>query len=435
LGRAGDELTVDPADLLLSAGVVGAVIVSAGLAMAATVLREASRARAMAMEAEGRRGARRLVALLDKPGRAIAAVHLLWWITLVGSGGLAAMLGDRHGHGWGAALAVAVAVAMQYVLGAVVPSTLAERSLDAVALRLAGPVHALVRFPPVRVVSRVLVLAAAAVLGRRGVRGGAFDQGEGGDAEQARDHAAEHDAEVAEERLLHSVTEFGDTVVHEAMVPRTDMDALPVECSVSEALDRVVEAGYSRMPCSEGTLDHIAGIVHLKDLVVAVRAGRGDDPVRSVLRPAFFVPETKRVAELLGEMRTRKQHMAVAVDEHGGIAGLITLEDVLEELVGEIADEHDDHETLIEAVADGRWSIAGRATIAEVNEALGLDLPDDEWDTVGGFVLHLAGEVPRVGDSEGYEKLRFQVDRMQGRRIERIVLTRLEPAVETADRG
>jgi putative hemolysin len=424
---------MEPADLLLVLGLALALVASAVLAMAAVVLREASRARAMAMEAEGRRGAHRLVKLLEHPGRPMAVVHLVWWALIVGTGGLAGALGDRHGGAWAATAAIGLAVAAQYVFGAVVPSTLAERSLDTVALRLAPLVHGLVRFPPTAVVSRVLSAGAGAVLGRRGLRGGAFDQGDatGG----GRDEIVDHTAEVAEERLLHSVTEFGDTVVHEAMVPRTDMEAVPVELSVKDALDVLIDSGYSRMPYSEGTLDRIVGIVHLKDLVTAVRDGRGSEPVRAVLRPAFFVPETKRVAELLGEMRTRKQHMAVAVDEHGGIAGLITLEDVLEELVGEIADEYDDHETLVEVVADGRWSIAGRATIAEVNDALGLDLPDDEWDTIGGFVLHLAGEVPHVGDSEGYEKLRFQVDRMQGRRIERIILTRLEPAVEGADRG
>ncbi len=424
---------MEPADLLVISAVAVALLASAVLAMAATVLREASRARAMAMEAEGRRGARRLVSLLEHPGRPIASVHLLWWATIVGTGGLAAAFGERHGGGWVAVIAVAIAVVAQYVLGAVVPATLAERSLEVVALRLAPIVHGVVRFLPVRIVSRMLSLTAAAVLGRRGLSGGAFDQGDTPDTD--RDEIGDHTAEVAEERLLHSVTEFGDTVVHEAMVPRTDMDALPVDRTVSEALDLVIDAGYSRMPCFEGTLDRIVGIVHLKDLVVAARDARGDDPVLTVARPAFFVPETKRVAELLGEMRTRKQHMAVAVDEHGGIAGLITLEDVLEELVGEIADEYDDHETFVEVIADGRWSIAGRTTIDEVNDALGLDLPDDEWDTIGGFVLHLAGEVPRVGDAEVYEKLRFQVDRMQGRRIERIILTRLEPAIETADRG
>jgi CBS domain containing-hemolysin-like protein len=269
------------------------------------------------------------------------------------------------------------------------------------------------------------------VLGRRRLQGGSFADS-GDDAVAAGFEGTDAPYEAQEDRLRHSVAEFGDTVVHEAMVPRPDMEAIPVGLTVDEALAAAVESGYSRLPAYEGTLDSIAGIGNLKDLVLAAHQGRGGEPVRALLRPAFFVPEQKRVAELLSEMRTRKQHMAIAVDEHGGIAGLITLEDVLEELVGEIADEHDDEEALVEALPDGSWSIAGRAPVDEVNEQLGLDLPDDEWDTIGGFVLHLAGEVPHVGDVERYDNLRFHVDRMQGRRIVRVILRRVVPAEERA---
>jgi CBS domain containing-hemolysin-like protein len=418
-------------DLLLLVLLVGAVLASAVLAMASTVLREMSRARARTLVADGRRGAVALVDLVEKRGRALAVVHLLWWTTLVGAGGVAAVLGDRIA---GAALAITflvVSVAVLYVFGTVVPATLAERALDGVALRLARPVRALVRFPPFAVLARVLGVVAGLVLGRRGLHGGSFADG-GEDATSAGAAATEAAIEQEEERLIHSVAEFGDTVVHEAMVPRPDMEAIRAGLTVDEALGAVLETGYSRLPVYEGTLDSIEGLVTLKDLVAASHHGRGAAPLRDILRPAFFVPEQKRVAELLSEMRTRKQHMAIAVDEHGGIAGLITLEDILEELVGEIADEYDDEEALVEELADGSWSIAGRAPIGEVNERLGLDLPDDEWDTVGGFVLHLAGEVPHVGDVEGFEDLRFHVDRMQGRRIVRVILRRVVPAEERA---
>jgi CBS domain containing-hemolysin-like protein len=417
-------------DLLLLLLLVGAVLGSAVLAMASTVLREFSRARARSLVAEGRRGAVSLVDVVERRGRALAVVHLLWWSTLVGAGGVAAVLGDRVA---GAALAITlllVSVAVLYVFGTVVPATLAERSLEGVALRLAGPVRGLVRFPPFAVLARLLGVVAGLVLGGRGLRGGSFGDAEEDAGATGAGAAAEAAIEQEEERLIHSVAEFGDTVVHEAMVPRPDMEAIRVGLSVDEALGAVLETGYSRLPVYDGTLDSIEGLVNLKDLVAAAHHGRGAEPLRDILRPAFFVPEQKRVAELLSEMRTRKQHMAIAVDEHGGIAGLITLEDILEELVGEIADEYDDEEALLEELPDGSWSIAGRAPIGEVNERLDLDLPDDEWDTVGGFVLHLAGEVPHVGDVEGYENLRFHVDRMQGRRIVRVIMRRIAPAEE-----
>jgi len=416
-------------DLLLLILLVGAVLASAVLAMASTVLREMSRARARSLVADGRRGATSLVELTEHRGRALAVVHLLWWTTLVGAGGVAAILGDRVA---GAALAITLllaTVAVLFVFGTVVPATLAERALEGVALRLAGPVRGVVRFPPFALLARMLGAVAGLVLGQRGLRGGSFADAaeEPGSSATA---AAEAAIEQEEERLIHSVAEFGDTVVHEAMVPRPDMEAIRVGLTVDDALGAVLETGYSRVPVYDGTLDSIEGLVTLKDLVAATHQGRGAEPLREILRPAFFVPEQKRVAELLSEMRTRKQHMAIAVDEHGGIAGLITLEDILEELVGEIADEYDDEEALLEELPDGSWSIAGRAPIGEVNERLDLDLPDDEWDTVGGFVLHLAGEVPHVGDVEGYENLRFHVDRMQGRRIVRVIMRRIAPAEE-----
>jgi CBS domain containing-hemolysin-like protein len=418
-------------DLLLVVVLVVAVVASGLLAMASTVLRELGRGHARSLGADGRRGGRELGQLVERRGRALAVVHLLWWCTLVGAGGIAAILGDRLAGPPTVAGLLVVTVAALYVFGAVVPGTLAERSRDAVALRMARPVRWLVRFPPFAAAARALALVAGTVLGQRRLQGGSFADS-GVDAAVAGVEGPDAAYEDEEDRLIHSVAEFGDTVVHEAMVPRPDMEAIPVGVTVDEALAAAVECGYSRLPAYEQTLDSIVGIVNLKDLVLAAHQGRGGEPVRALLRAAFFVPEQKRVAELLSEMRTRKQHMAIAVDEHGGIAGLITLEDVLEELVGEIADEHDDEEALVEALPDGSWSIAGRAPVDEVNERLGLDLPDDEWDTIGGFVLHLAGEVPHVGDVERYDNLRFHVDRMQGRRIVRVILRRVVPAEERA---
>jgi CBS domain containing-hemolysin-like protein len=232
------------------------------------------------------------------------------------------------------------------------------------------------------------------------------------------DFAADEDSIEREEReLIHSIFEFGDTVVREVMCPRPDMVAVPVESTVEDAVRMAIDGGYSRLPVYEGTTDDIVGIVYLKDLVRRARMGEGRLALRGAMRPAKFVPEQKRVAELLGEMRTQRFHMAMVVDEHGGTAGLVTLEDLIEEIVGEITDEYDADEPRLEELAGGGVRAPGRTPIDEVNDALDAELPDEEWDTLGGLVFNVLGRVPEQGEAFRFQGLDFRVDRVDGRRI------------------
>ena len=168
--------------------------------------------------------------------------------------------------------------------------------------------------------------------------------------------------------------------------------------------------------------------MYLKDLVRRARAGEVDHPVREAVRPAVFVPEQKRVAELLREMRTQKFHMAIVVDEHGSTAGLVTLEDLLEEIVGEIADEYDPDEPAVEHLPDGSLRVPGRTPIDEVSEELGTELPDTEWDTVGGLVFNLLGHVPAVGETVRFENLELRTEDVEGNRIVSVLITRVPTA-------
>jgi CBS domain containing-hemolysin-like protein len=232
------------------------------------------------------------------------------------------------------------------------------------------------------------------------------------------DVAADEEAiEREERRLIHSIFEFGDTVVREVMKPRTDMIAIEAEAHVEEAIERAIENGFSRLPAFEETTDNIVGLVYLKDLVRKARSGGAKGPVRSVLRPAVFVPEQKRVAELLHEMQERQFHMAIVVDEYGGTAGIVTLEDLLEEIVGEITDEYDVEEPGVERLPDGAVRVAGNTSIDDLSEELGVELPDEEWDTVGGLMLNLLGHVPEQGETVRFQGLEFRAERVQGRRI------------------
>jgi CBS domain containing-hemolysin-like protein len=198
------------------------------------------------------------------------------------------------------------------------------------------------------------------------------------------------------------------------------MVTLSTDDTVTEALDTAIEHGFSRFPVVGEKVDQVVGIAYTKDLMRVEREGKGGQSVAAVMRPAVFVPETKPVARLMREMQAGKYHMAILVDEYGGIAGLVTLEDCIEELVGDIVDEYDVEDAEVERLADGELRVDGGLSIDELNELLELDLPDSDWDTVGGFVLSTLGHVPREGESVEYHGHRFTAERMEGHRIARV---------------
>jgi len=235
--------------------------------------------------------------------------------------------------------------------------------------------------------------------------------------------------ETEERALIHSIIEFGDTVVREVMVPRPDMVTVGADQTVEAVLERALEAGYSRMPAVEQQVDDVVGIAYTKDMIRTVRAGRGAEAARSHLRAARFVPETKRVSDLMREMQAHKFHLAVVVNEYGGTAGLVTLEDLIEELVGEIVDEFDVEEAPVERLGSGELRVSARLPVDEINELINADLPEGAWDTVGGLVFDLLGHVPVAGESVTVDGLRLVADRVTGRRIERV---RIVPLVAPA---
>ena len=393
--------TGDRVALAVSAAVV---LFSGVLVLVEVSLARVSRIRALAWAEEGRRGAARLARLAEDRERTVVMVSLVRMAGRVAAATMVSIVGWRQGGAAGAAGAVALLLAAVLVVAELVPRRLAGRIGEGVALRSAAPVAALVRVPPLPALARALVVSSKP---RNGNGGG--DEDETDEEDEAIDEE--------ERQLIHSIFEFGDTVVREVMVPRTDMVAVRADSTVDEALDAAIPVGYSRLPVQRDTLDDIAGLVFVKDLIRAARQGRGGRAVTEVLRKAVFVPEQKRVAELLREMQTRKFHMAIAVDEYGGTAGLVTLEDVLEEIVGEITDEYDVEETRVEELPGGVLRVAGRTPIDEINELLGAELPATEWDTVGGLIFDLVGHVPDEGESVVFQGLEFETERVQGRRI------------------
>ena len=242
------------------------------------------------------------------------------------------------------------------------------------------------------------------------------------------DEDDEDDAEDKEDRdereLISSIIEFGDTIVREVMVPRTDMVTLSAAASTDDAVDLVLEAGRSRIPITGENIDDIVGLLYARDLLSLYDQAAPPRPARDLAHEAYFVPETKAISELLREMQAKQKHLAIVVDEFGGTAGVVTIEDLIEEIVGEIVDEYDDEEPMVVPLESGDYLVDARLDVDELASTLDARFPEEEWDTVGGLVLGLAGRVPDVGESFEYHNVMLIAEDVQGRRIARVRVTR-----------
>jgi putative hemolysin len=223
-----------------------------------------------------------------------------------------------------------------------------------------------------------------------------------------------------EKEMIASIFELGDKLVREVMVPRIDVASVPTDLPMLAALDVILKAGHSRIPVYSNSVDNVIGVLYAKDLLRYLRDGRTDVPLEKILRPAYFVPESKKVDELLSELQVRKVHMAIVVDEYGGTAGIVTIEDLLEEIVGEIQDEYDAEEPTIEEVAEDQFLFDARVPLDEVSKLLGVELPADGGDTLGGYIYSELGKVPAVGDTVEHDGIKIEVLSVAGRRIKQV---------------
>lgn len=233
--------------------------------------------------------------------------------------------------------------------------------------------------------------------------------------------------EQDEREMIYSIFELGDTLVREVMVPRIYITSLEADISLEEALDAMLSTGYSRVPVYDDTIDNVVGLLYAKDLLRAMRSGSPVKTLRDLLRPAYFVPEAKKVDELLDEMQTRRVHMALVVDEYGGIAGLVTMEDIVEEIVGEIRDEYDQAEELpFQRLGEQDYLFLGRVDLDDFNEIMHSNLQKDEAETLGGVIYSRIGRVPLNGENVQIDDLTLTVEQVSGRRIRKVRATRLE---------
>jgi putative hemolysin len=414
-------------DGILVVVIVVLLAASGVLALAETSLVRMNRIKAKSLVEEKRRGARQLARLVAKPEQFLNPILLLVLICQLVSATLVGVVAAHLLGGLGVLVGAVFEVVVIFVFFEAVPKNWAVHNPDRAALLSAPIVTALVRFPPIHFISSLLIGLANLIIGHDDEGGDGIRPAYISDSElkAMADVAHEENVIEGEERaFIHSVIDFGDTVAREVMVPRPDMVTVEADTTVTVALEAALAAGYSRIPVHEEQIDDVVGIAYTKDLVRAERVGKGTDPVLASTRKAMFIPESKDASSLLREMQEEKFHMAIVVDEYGGTAGLVTLEDLLEELVGEIVDEFDNEVPSVEHQADGSIVVSALYSVDDADELLGADLPHGPWDTVAGLMLDLVGRVPDEGDSVEVDGFRLTALNVRGRRIGQV---RIEP--------
>jgi CBS domain containing-hemolysin-like protein len=402
----------------------------------------ARRTRMQELAQQGNRSARAVLRIVNDPPRFIAAMQLGVTATSLGIGALgehalAKALDPLAAGAIAVAIAFLVITFFHVVIGELVPKGVALGYSERTALAVSSPVRGFfVVFKPL---IWVLQRSSEAILRALGLQppGGEMEVYSEAELKMLLSRSREEgQIEQQEQEMLYKVFDFADKEVSAVMVPRPEVVALSVEMPPEEALAAVIESPYTRYPVYRGSIDEIVGILHVRDLFSALN-DRGLQAVKldQVLRPVHIVPETKDLAALLAEFRRTNQHMAIVVDEYGELEGIVTLEDLLEEIVGEIEDEFDLPDESVERLPDGRMRIDGTFPIDDFNEQFNRSLPDEDFHTVGGFVFGTLGRAPEAGDEVEFDNCRFKVLEVEGSRIERLeveLLDRQQPRLEEA---
>jgi magnesium and cobalt exporter, CNNM family len=413
---------------LIAVGVL--ILLNAFFVAAEYGLVTARRTRIIELHHEGNRRARDVLRITGNPPRFIAAMQLGVTLTSLGIGAL-----GEHAlaKAFDPVMATALAIALAYliltffhvVLGELVPKGVALGHSERTALAVSAPVRAF--FAIARPLIWVLQRSTEVVLRALGLQppGAEDDVLSEAELRMLVSRSTQHgEIEQQEQEMLYKVFDFADKEAADVMVPRPEVVALSIDLPPEQALEAVMDAPFTRYPVYRGNLDDVVGVLHVRDLFHALRdRGMEHVQIEDIVRPAHIVPETKDLAALLTEFRRTNQHMAIVVDEYGDMEGIVTLEDLLEEIVGEIEDEFDLPDESVERVDDDTIKIDGTFPIDDFNERFHTDLPVEDYHTVAGFVFGLLGRQPEVGDDVSHDGMRFDVLEVEGSRIGKIAVT------------
>jgi CBS domain containing-hemolysin-like protein len=421
-----------PVEFLLLAGLI---LISAFLSAAETALTSISRHKIKELVDHNVGGARALQHLRDNPGRMLSAILIANNVVNIGASVYATSLAIRFFErlGWGGySLIIGVVTGLMtlliLVLGEITPKTIALRRAQWVALLMARPILVLEWIlQPVAAFITFLCRPLIYLLG-----GKVPEKGPILTEEEIKTILSmgenEGIIEEKESEMIHSIFEFGDTTVREVMTPKPDMHCVNITDGMEAVIQLIRGEGHSRIPIYEGNVDNIIGLVYAKNIL---ELGKGND-LKEYLRPVLFIPESKKIDDLLRQMQSARTHLAVVVDEYGSTAGIVSLEDILEEIVGEIHDEFEKSEKDYEKIGDASYVVNGAMTLADVNDLLGSSFPENvkEYDTIGGFVFEKLDKIPAVGDVVHFGDFTISVERVLKRRITRVKITRNVPSGE-----
>jgi CBS domain containing-hemolysin-like protein len=399
--------------------VVGLVMMAGLLSAAEAALSGFSRARAEELDHERRSGARRVLKIVEDPPRYLNTALFLRLLAETAAVVLATLM-IQHALGnqrWAVVgVSVLIMLVVSFVVIGVGPRTLGRQHSEKIALGLAGVIIALTRV--LGPIPRVLIAVGNAITPGKGFSEGPFASE--AELRELVDLAEASSLIESDERaMIHSVFELGDTIVREVMVPRTDVVYIERHKTLRQAMSLFLRSGFSRVPVIGEDLDDIVGFVYLKDISRRVfdrRDAESTEHVDSVMRSVLWVPDSKPADDLLREMQQSRKHVAVVVDEYGGTAGLVTIEDIVEEIVGEITDEFDPEQVQVETLPDGRVRVSSRYPVDDLDEIVGVEIEDDEVDSVGGLMAKHLGRVPIPGSTVEVDGLVFRAEEAKGRR-------------------
>jgi len=401
------------------AALIVLVLAAGFFAASEAALVSISRLRARSIAERHVRGSGNLERVVDDKTRFLTAILVGNTIVLLAADSLATYLAIALKIPSAAVLATLVMTAVFLLFGEIIPKTIATGDSDRWAIRLALPMRyaAYVLMP----IARTFEVTTDLILRLFGIKHAHRPFVTEEDIRTLVNVGAEQRViEEQERELIHSVMEFGDTIVREVMKPRPEMIAVTIDDSPRRVLDVVIAEGYSKLPVYQESKDDIVGVIHDRELLIALANGSlAHAGVGDLMRPVVHVPETKKIADLLREMQRDKFSLAIVVDEYGGTAGLVTMEDLLEEIVGEIRDEHDaDEQEPISVISDREAVVEAGTNIEDVNAKLGTELPTEDFETIGGYTVGLFGRLPHEGEEiDGADHVRLRVDRTRGRRI------------------
>jgi putative hemolysin len=399
---------------------------SALYSMSETAMMALSRGRARALAELGLDRGRVVERMVEQPNRILGTVLVGNNLANIAASAVATALFLKALGPDGVTVATVVMTVVVLLVAEITPKTYAAHNPDHVALRLARflEISAWVFTPLVRVLTAVGV-GSIRLLGGRAEGGRLITEDEIRTLVEVGEEEGLLEAE--ERQMIQGIFDLGETVVREVMVPRIDIKALPHTATLAEAWDMVIQAGHSRIPVFRQTVDDIIGVIYARDILAFAKEKPLDTPVETLMRPAFYVPESKKVDELLADFRRERTHIAIVLDEFGGTAGMVTIEDLFEEIVGEIQDEYDREDVPVRELEPNVLEADGRVGVRELKERWDVDVPEEDVDTLGGLILHLLGRAPVEGETVRYGELELTAAKVTGRRVNRVVVRRHPP--------